>query len=303
MPAHGLSGLVDGLFVRQREAWPLLGKGLLGLSAARSRPVRAAGDEMVVRHIPHRVASTTAAVDRESVRRRPCFLCPQNLDPAEEGIPFGEAHTLYCNPFPIVERHLTVVHRDHTPQRIDGQLGTMLALAEALPGFFVVYNGPECGASAPDHAHLQAGWGGGVPLALAVEGRGGPAVGLYGLRALLFRGDSRSRLLSETSRALAILSSVTGKTPEPLCNLAVFHAPAGGWTVVVFPRSRHRPEAFHSGELTVSPAAIDLCGILVTPLAADFERITGEDVESVFREVTLPEAPFLEVAARLEAGR
>ena len=63
MPAHGLSGLVDGLFVRQREAWPLLGKGLLGLSAARSRPVRAAGDEMVVRHIPHRVASTTAAVE------------------------------------------------------------------------------------------------------------------------------------------------------------------------------------------------------------------------------------------------
>ena len=302
MAAQALPAQVEEMFLQQRRAWPLLERGLAGLSEARSRTVRAAGAELLVRHIPHRVTSTTAAVDRESVRRRPCFLCPGNLDPAEEGIPFGGTHTIYCNPFPIVERHLTIVHRDHSPQRIDGQLGTMLDLSEALPGYFVVYNGPECGASAPDHAHLQAGAREGVPLALEVEGRKGPAVDLYGLRAFLFRGESRARLLEEASRAISILSSVTGRGPEPPCNLAVYHEPTG-WTVVLFPRSKHRPDAFHSGELTVSPAAVDLCGILVSPLATDFERITGEDVESIFGEVTIAEGPFRQAAALLEAGR
>ena len=302
MAAPALTEQVEEMFLKQREAWPLLGRGLAGLSEARSRTVRAAGSEVLVRHIPHRVTSTTAAVDRESVRRRPCFLCAGNLDPAEEGIPFGGMHTIYCNPFPIVERHLTVVHRDHSPQRIDGQLGTMLDLSEALPDSFVVYNGPECGASAPDHAHLQAGARDGVPLIAEVEGRKGPVIGLYGLRAFLFRGDCRSRLLEESSRALAILSSATGRGPEPMCNLAVFHG-RGGWTVVLFPRSKHRPDAFHSGELTVSPAAVDLCGVFVVPLAPDFERITGEDVESIFGEVTIPEGPFRQAAALVEAGR
>jgi hypothetical protein len=321
--APGLPGRIDGLFRSQGEAWPLLAKGLAGLAQARTKLVRSAGSEVLVRHIPHRAASTNAAVDRESIGRRPCFLCRENLDPAEEGLSFGETHTIYCNPFPIVERHLTVVHREHRPQRIHTQIGTMLDLAGALPGYFVVYNGPECGASAPDHAHLQAGLLEGLPLVRGVAGRRGPAVEIYGLRLLLFRGRDRSRLEDEVSGALAILSAVTGKSPEPLCNLAVFDSgalpgrapdpdarpprrmddPADGWTVVVFPRGKHRPDAFHSGELTVSPAAIDLSGILVAPLAGDFERITGKDVEAVFREVTLAEEPYREVAARLEGRR
>jgi Domain of unknown function (DUF4922) len=294
---------IDELFRQQREAWPLLRKGLDGLVEAKTRSVRAAGSDVLVRHIPHRVSSTIAAVDRESIRRRPCFLCPENLDPAEKGLPFGSIHTIYCNPLPVVERHLTIVHRGHIPQRIDGQLETMIDLAKALPGFFVVYNGPECGASAPDHAHLQAGSREGLPLVRDVAAQTGPATGLYGARALLFRDEDRSRLLDEIVRALAILSSVTARSPEALCNTAVFHEPNAGWTAVVFPRGKHRPDAFHSGELTVSPAAIDLCGILVAPVARDFERITGEEMEAMFREVTLPEEPFREVVTRLAGGR
>jgi hypothetical protein len=294
---------IDELFRQQREAWPLLRKGLDGLVEAKTRTVRAAGSDVLVRHIPHRIASTIAAVDRESIRRRPCFLCPANLDLAEKGLAFDATHTIYCNPFPIVERHLTIVHRDHRPQRIDGQLGTMLDLAKELPGFFVVYNGSECGASAPDHAHLQAGSRAGLPLVRDLEGQTGPAIGIYGARALLFLGEERSRLLDEIGRALEILSSVTGRMLEPLCNTAAFHEPAAGWTVTVFPRAKHRPDVFHTGELTVSPAAIDLCGILVAPIAGDFERITGEDAEAIFREVTLPEEPFREVVTRLEGGR
>lgn len=253
-----------------------------------------------MRHIPHRVASTTAAVDAESIARRPCFLCPENLDPEESGLAFGD-YTLYCNPFPVVDRHLTIVHRQHRPQRIEGQVGALLDLAEALAGFFVIYNGPECGASAPDHMHLQAGLREGLPIVRDASTRTGPALEIYGGRALLFRGRERSRLVELTGRALAALSSVTGRSPEPWCNAAVFHDPRAGFSLIFIPRGKHRPEAFHTGALTVSPAAIDLCGLLVAPVLSDFERITGEDVVSVFREVCLPEDQFRDLVGRLEA--
>ncbi len=309
---------VEELFRRQLEAWPLLKKGVAGLAESKTRRVRAFGHEVLVRHIPHRAKSTTAAVDSESVSKRPCFLCAENLYPEQEGLAFAPDHTIYCNPFPVVERHVTVVHREHRPQRIDGQVGAMLDLAAALPGFFVVYNGPECGASAPDHMHLQAGSRDGLPILDDTATMPGPAIEIYGERALLLRGKDRSRLVDETARALAILSSVTGKAPEPLCNVAVFGSgalrgrapgpqagptgPSGqdtGLSVVLFPRSKHRPDVFHTGELTVSPAAIDLCGILVVPLAKDFERISGEDVGAVLREVTLADDQFSEVVDRL----
>ena len=294
---------MDELFRQQLLEWPLLAKGVSGLAAAATRAVVAAGAEVLVRHIPHRAASTTAAVDGASIRKRPCFLCAGNLDPRERGLPFGDELNVYGNPFPVVERHLTIVHREHRPQRIEGWIGAMLDLAAALPGFFVLYNGPECGASAPDHLHFQAGSAAGLPIVRAATGTTGPAFETHGVRSLLFRSAERSSVLEEASRAIEVLSSVTGKAPEPWINLVAFRAPDGSLTSIVFPRGKHRPDVFHTGALTVSPAAIDLCGILVAPRAEDFERITGDDVAAVFREVTLPEAPFREVVARLVESR
>ena len=148
---------VEDLFKRQLRAWPQLSTGVEGLARATTRSVRTDWFDIYIRHIPHRMASTTAGVDRESVAKRPCFLCPANLPSEEEGLPFDENFTIYCNPFPIVDRHLTIAHREHGSQRIADQFGNMLDLAAALPGYFIVYNGPECGASAPDHMHFQAG--------------------------------------------------------------------------------------------------------------------------------------------------
>ncbi len=296
----GLADRVEGLFRRQREAWPLLARGLDGLAVAVTRPVLSEGAEVLVRHVPHRVASTTAAVDGESIARRPCFLCAANRPPEQEGLAWGDGLALLCNPFPVVERHLTVVHEEHVPQRLDGQVATMLDLAAALPGSFVVYNGPRCGASAPDHLHLQAGSREGLPVVREAAGRPGPALEAYGVRALLLRGPDRGRVLADVHRALELLAEVTGRGPEPWCNLVAFHEPGAGSSVVVFPRERHRPGAYDSGELTVSPAAIDMSGILVTPFARDFERLSGDVAAAVYREVTLPEGPFREVVARLE---
>jgi hypothetical protein len=176
----------------------------------------------------------------------------------------------------------------------------MLDIAKALPEYFVIYNGPECGASAPDHMHFQAGSRVLFPIEKDLAGGHDVAVRNYARRVFLFRDSDRSRLVSAVYRAIDLLSRVTGKQPEPLINIAVFYeGNTNAWTVYLFPRGKHRPSVYHTGELTVSPASIDLCGIFVAPFEKDFTRITGKDVAEIFREVTLPENMFEEVATKL----
>jgi len=289
---------IEELFERQVRAWPQLAKGVEGLAQAETRAVPIDWFEIFIRHIPHRVSSTTASIDRESVAKRACFLCARNLPPQEEGAPFDDNFTIYCNPFPIVEHHLTIAHREHGSQRIANQFGTMLDLAAALPGYFIVYNGPECGASAPDHLHFQAGSRSLLPIERDTAGLTGVTVPNYGRNVFLFRGTDRSALIDRVDRATELLAETTGKRAEPLVNIAVFNE-RGDWVTYLFPRGKHRPEVFYTGELTVSPASIDLCGIFVVPLARDFKRITGDAIAAIFREVTLPDAQFREVAAKL----
>jgi hypothetical protein len=289
---------IDSLFENQRQSWPRLARGVEGLANAKTRRMRIDWFDVFVRHIPHRVASTTAPVDRESVAKRPCFLCAGNLDPEERGVPFNEDYTIYCNPFPIIDHHLTIVYGKHESQHIAGQVGTMLDLAAALPGYFVIYNGPECGASAPDHMHFQAGLRELFPIEKETAAVNGVCVGNYARNLFVFRGTDRSALTDKIDRTIELLAGVTHKRPEPLINIALFHQ-SREWTVYLFPRGKHRPRVYYSGELTVSPASIDLCGLFVVPLAKDFERISGNDIDSIFREVTLPDALCKEVAAKL----
>lgn len=290
---------VEALFERQVKAWPQLARGVEGLASARTRLASFAGVEILVRHIPHRIASTTAATDRESIARRPCFLCAENLPREEEGVAFGADYTIYCNPFPIVDRHLTIAHRTHTPQRIVSRFATMLDLAAALPGYFIIYNGPQCGASAPDHMHFQAGSRQILPIEKATAGLRGPAVPNDARRMLLFRERDRSRLIDRVEAAIQLLARIAGTSSEPLVNIAMLHD-RGGWVTYLFPRRKHRPDAFHTGELTVSPAAIDFCGIFVVPRESDFEKITGMAIERIFREITLPDHQLNEIVTELE---
>ena len=291
---------IDQLFKCQAREWPQLAQGIEGLAHATTRSLRIDWFDVFVRHIPHRMASTTASVDRESVAKRPCFLCASNLPSEEEGLPFDQNFTIYCNPFPIVDRHLTIAHREHAAQRIAHQFGNMLDLASHLPGYFVVYNGPECGASAPDHLHFQAGSRVLFPIENDTAGLTGVTVPNYARKVFLLRGRDRSALIARMDRAIDLLADATGKRPEPLVNIAVFHE-KGEWVTYLFPRGKHRPQVFHTGELTVSPASIDLCGIFVVPQAFDFDRITADAIAAIFREVTLPDAQFQEVAAALES--
>ena len=293
---------VEALFERQARAWPQLASGLMGLARAQTRRVRVDWYDVYVRHVPHRIASTTAAVDQASIARRPCFLCGENLPPQEEGVPFGRDFMIYCNPFPIVERHLTVAHRAHTPQRIANQLESMYDLAAALPGYFVIYNGPECGASAPDHMHFQAGSRALLPIESDTAELTGATVPNYGRNVLVFRGHHRPALIDQVDRAIELLAHVTGSRAEPMINIAAYYD-EGEWVTYLMPRGKHRPQVFYRGELTVSPAAMDLCGIVVVPVAKDFQKITGGDITAIFREVTLGDDQFRLVAERMENAR
>src|SRR5688572_6709596 len=207
---------IDRLFEQQLQVWPLLASGTQGLARAITRTVRINWFDVHIRHIPHRVVSTTAAVDRESIERRPCFLCANNMPREQVGVKFDENYTIYCNPYPIVRNHLTIVHREHRPQRFSGQLEALMDLAQSLPGYFVIYNGPECGASAPDHLHFQAGSRDLFPIETDAKEISGTLIPDYARHVLLFRSADRTRLVHQLEHAIDLLKLVTGHAEEPL---------------------------------------------------------------------------------------
>jgi hypothetical protein len=279
-----LAGAVEGLFGQQTTSWPLLATGLAGLERARTKTLRIGSHSIAIRHIPHRLQSTTARVDAASIGARPCFLCLHNLPPEQRGVAVGDEWVVLCNPFPILERHLTIVHREHVPQRLSRRIGALLALAQALPGAFVVYNGPECGASAPDHLHFQACDRSLFPIEADTRDREGLVD--HPSRPIVLRDESQAPLAARLERLIATLAERTARPGEPLVNLAAFQAD-GRSTVYVFVRRKHRPAAFERGELLLSPAAIDLCGVLVAPREEDYERLTAELAGAILDEVML----------------
>ena len=173
-PGGDLSGPVSRMLEQQRRTWPLLAAGEASFAKVISREIEDRGSRVIVQSNPGRRVSTSAKVDPGSVAARPCFLCERNLPPEERGVAFGDDLIVFANPFPIVGDHLSIVSRDHAPQRIAGRVAEMLALARALgPKMLVLYNGPACGASAPDHFHFQAGQSSALPIAIDAE-RPGP---------------------------------------------------------------------------------------------------------------------------------
>jgi hypothetical protein len=250
-----------------------------------------------LRHIPHRIRSTTAAVDAAAIAKRPCFLCAANLPTEQRGVALNAEFSAYCNPFPIMEGHLTLIHDDHIPQAVAGRTGALLDFTASLTDWLAVYNGPECGASAPDHLHFQAvprriGAGPVFSIERDIDAHGGRSISDEVRRVFVARDRDRSRLIDRLDALIAILAALSGKKPEPMLNIAAFADAGDGWTVCVFPRSRHRPRVFETGELTVSPASVDLAGVFVVPDPADYEKMTGGDVAAILDEVTLPKDLF-----------
>jgi ATP adenylyltransferase/5',5'''-P-1,P-4-tetraphosphate phosphorylase II len=309
LPNHSepdFRGLVEGLAEQQLATWPMLRDAVAGLARVEYKRVRVRGSEVLAQFNPQRIVSTAAKVDAATIKQRPCFLCAENLPPEERGIAFGADFVALYNPFPVLPRHLVITSRRHIPQTIEGNFGTLLDLAVDLGGeFFVLYNGAACGASAPDHLHFQACARESAPIFPEIDtwekrglskNSGVESFTLkdYRLNALVARGDDRLAVYEWFERALSSLAEITGAESEAMINLIVTRA-GGRWTVIIFPRSKHRPDRYFAdgdAKLTVSPAAIDLAGVLVVPQPDHFSKITSRDVEEIYAEVTLDGALF-----------
>ncbi len=319
---------VDALFREQGARWPALARGLEALAQVLIREVSLGSVTLLLQHNPLRLMSTTAAVDEEAVRQRPCFLCPEHLPVEERGLAYGHEYVILCNPYPILDKHVTIVHREHIPQALGGRLDALLDVAAALsPDFFLLYNGPKCGASAPDHLHFQAALRARLPIERNFADRqlvvSEPGITIsrtlsYPAPTLIYRATDRQRVSGEIAKTLSALADLTGSPDEPMLNLIVFaetmpmNAPGDRghppmmWTVLVFPRARHRPSCFFAEEpkrLVISPAAIDLAGLVIVPIREHFEKIMAEDLRRIFSEVALSPELFDELVARLRAHR
>src|SRR5262249_1876716 len=107
------------------------------------------------------------------------------------------------------------------------------------------------------------------------------------LNALIARSANREALMGWAEKQLRSLSRGE-QTEEPMINLVAAFS-GTRWTLICYRRSRHRPlcyDAEREAKLTVSPAAIDLSGVLVVPNPDHFARITARDVERIYMEVT-----------------
>src|SRR5215813_13774693 len=280
-------GLAEGLAEQQLATWPMLRDAVVGLARVEYKRLSARGSEVLAQFNPQRIVSTAARVDAAAIKQRPCFLCAENLPPEERGTAFGAEFVALYNPFPVLPRHLVITSRRHIPQTIEGNFGTLLELSLNLGGeFFVVYNGAACGASAPDHLHFQACERGRLPIVREIESwekrifSDDSLIEIftlknYRLNALIARGNDREALIEWFDRALRLLAEVTGAQAEPMINLVVTRD-GDRWTVIVFPRDKHRPDRYFAegpAKLTVSPAAIDLAGVLVVPQPDHFAKI------------------------------
>lgn len=289
--------------------WPRLADAVAGLSSVRTRELTVANRTVMAQFNPGRAVSTTAKVDAASVSARPCFLCPHNLPPEETGLAFGPEWAVLPNPAPILPLHLVVASLDHEPQEIMAALPAMFGLAEAADGAATaVYNGPRCGASAPDHLHFQVVRAGVLPeenhaldairsntspgeVLLARPGltiwsatdAGRVVLGLYGRR------DPVERELMFAIEALSAVAS-PDDGPEPMLNLAITSRDEQ-ILALLFPRGAHRPKMyFAEGETQrlISPGVIDMAGVIVAVRETDHDALDAKTVAAIFDEVTLP---------------
>ena len=155
---------LQNLLNEQLTSWEMAQKNYDALKRVRVKEVEVNGCLYKVQFNPARIVSSAAKVDSKSIQERKCFLCPDHLPPMQKGIPFGDHYQILVNPFPIFPSHLTVPELQHVDQRILYRFADMLDLADCAEDYIVFYNGPQCGASAPDHMHFQAGSKGFLPI-------------------------------------------------------------------------------------------------------------------------------------------
>lgn len=292
----------------QLSEWPLARDNYSFLADVLTKSFDIDGMRFTVQHNPARALSTGAVVDKGAIDSRPCFLCRDNRPAGQLEVPFGDDYSILVNPYPIAESHFTIINNQHVPQSIKGRLAKMIALSEHMAGHVVFYNGPRCGASAPDHMHFQAADAGVFSLPKALREGEGRVLATHDKTVLScfsslpvkcfvidFEDSADASEMFENVLLPALGQSVD--LPEPDMNLLVLPD-----RVVVIPRKRHRPDFFGTegdGCMMVSPASVDLGGMMVLPRRVDFDRVDAAVVREVLRQVCLSDEEMDEVCQRI----
>lgn len=291
---------MSDLMGRQLAAWPEAARRYRDLQNIETKEIYLDGMPVRVQFNPARAVSTLARTDAAAIKARSCFLCRDNRPAQQEALPFegcdGRRYEVLVNPFPIFPEHYTIPAVEHTPQRIAGRFPDMLRLAEAFPDMVVFYNGPESGASAPDHFHFQMGCRGFLPVETHFDRlrpvtvmRPGSAViavtsaYIPGLPVITAPDGA-----SATAAFLRVLRSlpVSPATGEPQINILCWKN-GTDYRIVVIPRKAHRPSCYFAPEdraVRISPASVDLGGVFIVPVEADFRRINTQVLRAVIEE-------------------
>jgi hypothetical protein len=297
-PSAPLRQRIDDLFAQQRATWPTLREGEASLQHLKRKLLAVGDDSIIVQMNPARRRSTLANTDAKVIAARACFLCPENMPPEERGVAF-ENLVLLPNPFPILLLHCTIADREHRPQQLRGRVATFLHLAQEIgPDMAALYNGPRCGASAPDHFHLQAARANEIPilaqLSTISESRAAAAYSSFSRNMLVIRGKDAAEVADHIQQCINALQQIEASTGEPMFNLLA-HFAAGRYTIVLFPRAAHRPACYFAAgpdQLLISPAVLEMSGLLVATEPDHFARVDERVARAIYEDVSMSTPQF-----------
>ena len=266
----------------QLREWPLARNNHEALTQVWSRELTSdkLSIPLRVQYNPARIVSTGASIDKASIATRPCFLCAANHPKEQRALPLNEDFEWLVNPYPILPHHYTIAAKRHRPQRILDAYDAMIEATLALPEEYVVfYNGPKCGASAPDHLHLQAG---------VFD----PTFCMQQRAYATHRVESRDAFM-----ALYKSMPIVEGEDEPRMNVITFRK-GEQVSIIVIPRRAHRPRCYTAEgdkHYLISPGTLDMGGLIITPRLEDYERITTSQALDILCEVGIRTEPTIDV--------
>lgn len=306
---------ISRFFNRQLEVWTDARHRFRDLKHVETRQF---SDQLKLQWNPARIVSTGAKIDKKTLGERPCFLCDKNRPKEQMSKQIDEKFHLLVNPFPILPVHFTIPARKHQPQLIYKNYGEMHRFISLHSDLMVFYNGPKCGASAPDHLHFQAGTNGILPLQTNWQRLSRNLTDIISLNdeekisvvrdfiVPAFVIISKSAESDEALfRRLYKAMPQRGDETEPMMNIISWRK-GEEFISVVIPREKHRPEAYFAegdAQFVVSPGALDMSGLIITPREEDFRKLTEEKALSLLQECGVSEEKMNAIIAKLKAAK
>lgn len=306
---------ISRFFNRQMEKWADARHRFRDLKHVETHQL---SDQLKVQWNPARIVSTGAKIDKKTLGDRPCFLCDKNRPKEQISKQIDERFLLLVNPFPILPVHFTIPARKHQPQSIYKNYGEMHRFLSLHSELMVFYNGPKCGASAPDHLHFQAGTSGILPLQANWQRLSRNLTDIISLN-----DDEKIALIHDfVVPAFVIISKsedsdealfqrlyksmpVRGDETEPMMNIIAWRK-GDEYISVVIPREKHRPEAYFAesdAQMMVSPGALDMSGLIITPREADFRKLTEESATAILQECGVSTDKMNSIVTKLKASK